>query len=118
MAKLTYTTLVEADKKVISNGCGGKGSTVPVPDFLFKASCDQHDFYYWRGGEEKDREAADEAFYKYMKIDSAEQSKGFLQSAISLSWAYVYYKAVRYFGKPYFNYGPMKTEADLATLTS
>ena len=110
---LRYTDLTSTEKDKICNGCGGKGTVVPVPDFLFKASCNHHDFYYWLGGDEDTREAADAAFYKYMKIDSHEQSKGLLQAAISLSWAYVYYKAVRYFGKPYFSYGTMKTEANL-----
>ena len=111
---LRYVDLTQVQKGLICNGCGGKGSIIPVPNFLFKASCNQHDFYYWRGCTEDAREAADDAFYKYMNIDVAESGKSLLVKVWYYSWAYVYYKFVRKLGGSYFHYSKMmRTLEDL-----
>jgi len=110
---LRYSDLTQVQKDNICNSCGGKGSLIPVPNFLFKASCNQHDFYYWRGGTESDREAADDAFYKYMKIDIAEGTYTFVDALWYHTWALVYYLAVRQFGDKYFYYGEMRTIEDI-----
>ena len=111
---LKYSDLTQEQKDFICNGCGGKGSRVPVPNFLFKASCNQHDFYYWRGCTEEDRAFSDEEFYRFMKIDVEEQSDGLAQYLIAHMWAYIYYKAVGTSGKGYFSYNDrMKTIEDL-----
>jgi len=109
---LRYRDLTPARKKQICNGCGGKSGVIPVPEFLFHASCNHHDFYYWIGGTEEDRKKADLAFYKYMKLDIVNEDSRFKRMYYS-AWAYTYYKAVRVFGRKYFSYGKQKTMKDL-----
>ena len=103
---LKYRDLTPEQKAKICNGCGGKGGFIKPPQFLFRASCNQHDFYYWRGGTELDRKKADDAFYRFMKMDanSAEWYRVVFYRMIAFS----YYRAVRAFGKKYFSYGKMK----------
>ena len=110
---LKYSDLTAEQKAKICNGCGPKGGLIPIPDFLFKASCDQHDFYYWRGGDESHREVADTTFYKYMKIDIEDKGLPLVPYLIAHSWAYAYYSAVKYFGKSYFYYGEPRTILDI-----
>jgi len=86
----------------VTNGCGGKGSFINPPEFLFHASCCKHDELYTIGGTEVDRKKADDKFYELMLADT-ERSKGFDRYYFKV-WAYTYYKAVRFFGKKYFNY--------------
>ena len=109
---LHYRDLTPEQKKQICNGCGGKGGFINPPEFLFHASCNHHDFFYWRGGKEEDRKKADLAFYKYMTLDIVNEDSRFKRMYYS-AWAYTYYKAVRIFGKKYFNYGKQKTMKDL-----
>ena len=99
---LRYKDLTDTQKQAICNGCGGKGGFINPPEFLFHASCNHHDFKYWLGCTEDDRKDADEAFYRWMKIDIA-SAKWYLKPYYHL-WAYTYYKAVRLFGKKYFYY--------------
>ena len=101
-ARLRYLT--DEQIKKLSNGCGGKGSIVPTPQFLFRASCDKHDVLYTIGGTEKDRRNADEAFYRYMKIDVDMQNRWVKRKWYAII-AYTYYKVVRWMGKKYFRYG-------------
>lgn len=82
--------------------CGGKGSMINPPDFLFRASCYKHDALYDKGGTEEDRRRADDRFYELM-LEDTERSEGFDRYYFKL-WAYAYYKAVRLFGSKYFNY--------------
>ena len=46
---LHYKDLSQLQKEIICNGCGKKGGVIPVPNFIFLASCNKHDFKYWRG---------------------------------------------------------------------
>ena len=109
---MRYSDLTEDQKSKICNGCGAKGGLVKVPSFIFKASCNQHDFYYWRGREESDRLKADESFYRNMKIDI--QDEKWYSKPFHHVWAYTYFKAVRIFGKKAFNYSiNYKTLADI-----
>lgn len=111
---LTYSELTQEQRDKISNGCGGKGSWIPVPNFIFKASCNQHDFYYWRGCSEEDKVKADKAFYRFMRMDIADLpvSKFWLKLCYH-GWALTYYLSVRQFGKSYFHYADeMKTLED------
>jgi hypothetical protein len=104
--------LDELKRKGIINGCGAKNSIIKVPNFIFKASCNQHDFYYWRGNTEELRKYADDTFYELMKEDIKEV-KGFFKKAHYHIWAYTYYKAVRLEGHKHFNYGRLKTIEDI-----
>lgn len=98
--------------KKLSNGCGGKSGLIPVPEFIFHASCDKHDVLYTIGGIEADRKKADDTFYKYMQLDIVNEDSRLKRIYYSV-WAYVYYKSVRLFGKKYFSYGKQKTMKDL-----
>lgn len=93
-----YRDLTPEQKKLLCNGCGGKGSWVPVPDFRFSASCDHHDYNYLLGHTEEDRKKADDQFYKAMRDDA-----GWNMRHLILAW--IYYRAVRWKGKKYFRYG-------------
>ena len=100
--KLRYSSLTDIQKKYICNGCGGKGGWFNPPEFLFHASCNQHDFYYWRGGDEDDRKKADKDFYEFMKKDASEAP--WWRKPFSMTSAFIYYKSVRYMGNKFFNY--------------
>ena len=109
---IKYADLTLTQKAFICDGCGGKGGLINPPEFLFHASCNHHDFLYWRGGTEEDRKAADDAFYELMKEDIAECS-WYLRPHYHL-WAYTYYKSVRLIGKKFFFHADeMKTMVDL-----
>lgn len=109
---LHYKSLTKRQRKFICNGCGGKGGFVNPPEFLFHASCNHHDFLYWRGGTEEDRENADNAFYDFMKKDIAE-AKWYKRTYYSVL-AFTYFKAVRKFGEEFFFYASRcKNEKDL-----
>ena len=100
---IRYRELTEEQKKFVCNGCGGKSGFINPPEFLFNASCNHHDFLYWRGCTEADREVADKQFYEMMLKDIAE-AKWYLKPHYHI-WAYTYYKSVRLIGKKFFYYG-------------
>jgi hypothetical protein len=104
MEKLKYKDLTPEEKRKICNGCGGKGGKINPPEFKFNASCNHHDFNYWRGHTESDRRKADKEFYKAMKGDA--RKLPWYRRSIHFSLAYIYYKAVRISGKKFFYYGP------------
>ena len=109
---LKYSETTIEDRAKICNGCGGKGGWFNPPEFLFHASCNQHDFYYWRGGDEIARKEADKAFYRFMKVD-AEEAGGFLKRKFHRVMAWIYYRAVRWSGKKFFYYGEPRTKEDI-----
>lgn len=81
---------------------------MPVPEFFFHASCDHHDFNYWLGCTEADREKADNEFYEAMK-----QDVGWKWWRLPLAWTY--YMAVRICGGACFHYADReRDENDLA----
>ncbi len=47
--KPTYSDLSPEQKATFGNGCGLYARFLNVPDFIFTASCNQHDFNYRRG---------------------------------------------------------------------
>lgn len=108
---IKYHELSNEQKQTICNGCGGKGGWIDPPEFLFHASCNQHDFYYWRGGTEEDRHTADAQFYEFMKKDAKDAL--WYNKPLCYILSFVYYKFVRIFGKKYFEYGEMKSTKDL-----
>jgi hypothetical protein len=104
---LHYSDLTPEQKKIICNGCGPKGNMVPVPDFLFTASCDQHDFHYWRGCTEADRFHADNEFLLAMIKDAGNDEA--LREI-----ARFYFMAVRTWGWTCFHYADhQRDENDL-----
>jgi hypothetical protein len=120
-----FEQLTEDQKATLCNGCGGKGGTVPVPQFMFHASCDRHDYHYWIGCTEADRHAANLDFYARLIRDadrSADDKFWLWRWAVRASLhdaARIYYEAVEYFGKRYFHYADKKrTMADVLALTA
>ncbi|MBE3141820.1 MAG: hypothetical protein IMZ53_14690 [Thermoplasmata archaeon] len=105
---ISYKDLTKEQEAVICNGCGPKGGWVPVPEFFMHASCDHHDFRYWKGGSETDRKAADLDFLIMMLKDA-----GYDQ--VKQSLAFTYWMAVRLFGSVCFHYSDReRDEKDLA----
>ena len=97
-----YNELTTEERSQICNGCGAKGGHIPVPNFIFTASCDLHDYNYTIGGSEEDRKRYDYGFYRAMKRDA--DTFTFPKRQYYKMWAYVYFKAVRKFGSKHFNY--------------
>ncbi len=59
-----YEDLTPEEKKEICNGCGGKGGWIKPPHrVFFEASCNHHDYGYWKGCTEEDRKKCDKKFY-------------------------------------------------------
>lgn len=104
---IRYRDLTEEQKALICNGCGPKGGWVPVPEFFMHANCDHHDFNYWIGCTEKDRNKADRQFYKEARRDAR-------WNPVKLSLALTYFLAVRFFGAVCFHYADKeRDEIDL-----
>ncbi len=100
MTRIRFKDLNKEQKKFICNGCGGKGSWIPVPNFMFAASCDHHDFNYWLGCNEEHREKADEQFLQALLEDAGKSRYIYLFKF----WAKVYYRAVRFRGHKFFHF--------------
>jgi hypothetical protein len=115
--KIRYNNLTQFQKNIICNGCGGKGSILKAPKWLFNASCNRHDFNYWIGCKESDRLKADRQFLKAMRIDISEMF--FLLKLIRHLEAQLFYFFVRKFGKKFFYYGEKERNSnDLETFIS
>jgi hypothetical protein len=115
MTDISFKDLTEEEKKLVCNGCGGKGGLIDPPEFFFKASCNHHDFNYWRGCTESDRKKADKGFYEAMKEDVKLQPV--FKRPFFYLMAWIYYRAVRWQGKKFFNYGDRRrTREDLEKL--
>ena len=117
--KCRFRNLTQLEIKVICNGCGSKGGWFKPPDYRFRASCDHHDFNWWLGGNDLDRELADDKFLREMLHDATFDRCGRRRPAWRRWWykgaAYRYYYAVRIrqsapvvklIGKGTFNYHP------------
>ena len=105
---IRYADLTEEQKLVICNGCGPKSGWVPVPEFFCHANCDHHDFNYWIGCTEEDREKADREFLEAMLLDAG-------NNKAKQTIAMTYWMAVRLFGKAFFHYSDHeRDEYDLA----
>jgi len=91
------------------NGCGGDGSCINPPNFIFKASCNKHDKLYEAGGKEIDRFVADLLFWWYMHKDVRGFAKKYwyiypVSYTLAFLWAALYCVSVRIGGKKFFNY--------------
>lgn len=74
---------------------------------FFRSACELYDVLYEHGGSEHDRKRADARLYQDMVKHSTEYFKDRLMvgsQAWFLMLAYLYYLAVRAFGRPNFNY--------------
>jgi hypothetical protein len=98
-----FEDLTEKEIAEICNGCGGKGSYVKPPHAVFfNASCNHHDYGYWKGGTEADRKTCDDKFYSEMVKDC--KVLPWYKWLRYRPWCYLYYLAVRKWGKKYFYY--------------
>ena len=102
--RIRYKNLTDKQKLHICNGCGSKGSIIPVPNFIFEACCNHHDFQYWLGCTEEQRKKADQQFLVEMLVDAVRSKRKVFYS----SWAVIYYTAVRLRGKKHFYYAPIQ----------
>ena len=106
-----WNDLTPREIGALTEGCG-----VPdfdPPDLWFHDECRRHDFLYWRGGTREDRREADRIFYNDMRF-KAQQASTSLGRWWRGIWAWIYFKAVDWFGgfNSDFN-GTMKTWEDV-----
>lgn len=102
-----YILLTREQRKEICNGCGAKGG-IPIPDsFLFldiSEACNIHDFRYWIGGTQEDKDIADEEFLD--NLLTIIQDVNFFDELdhIREVEAHIYYIAVKEWGDEAFNF--------------
>lgn len=70
---------LEKVERFVFNGCGSSMTQYLVPDWLpavgsMKEACFQHDLAYWAGGDELDRDSADETFRQMILAKQSERS--------------------------------------------
>ena len=106
--KVHWGDLTKTEQKNFGDGCGALARGLKVPDFIFKASCRQHDFYYSRGGWPWHKMQADWWFYVAMLKD-AWLCKG-LEWFIYSCLATVYFLAVLFISWPFFTYGRWRSK--------
>ena len=95
--RVRFADLTEEERRVICNGCGPKGGFIPVPEFIFNACCDHHDFNYWIGCNRKQRKKADLQFLREMLRDA--NTYPYPEPRNTYRWlARIYYRAVRFGG--------------------
>ena len=82
--KPTFTDLTLEQRLSFGNGCGLEARFLRVPQFIFNASCKQHDFNYTRGGGLKDKAKADWDFFTAMLGDATMSSKPIFYSIMSI----------------------------------
>lgn len=102
--RVRFRHLTPYQKEIICNGCGPKGGPVKPPDFLFRASCNHHDFNYWLGCNKLHRKKADLQFYREMLKDAG-------ANKYYKFWAKCYYRAVRCFGFFCFHWASRQRDA-------
>lgn len=81
-----------------SDGCTG------VPDMIFYRCCVKHDWRYDTGGTEADRLAADIELRECMKARALVQKGAFMRAVWWLPQRWVWFYAVRIFGRSHFTY--------------
>ena len=84
--KVTFSELTKEEQTSFGNGCGLQARLLRVPQFIFKASCTQHDFNYSRGGWIKDKAKADWDFLQAMLEDSKLSSKPVFYAIMSVTY--------------------------------
>ena len=98
---------IPADYK--PNGCGPSGWKGDlVPDTLggidISEACNIHDYMYYVGGTEEDKELADRYFLINMLTIIHRDDTWYTNESIAIKWATNYYVAVVQCGNDYFNY--------------
>lgn len=91
-------------KKTTNEGCGVRGGIEPPYAVFFRASCEKHDRGYIKGGDELDRWYCDVRFLNAMRYDVKRYyRRRFFPRLYFLAWCYLYFWAVRLFGRQHFN---------------
>ena len=85
------------------NGVGSQEYAIKPPELCFALPSVRHDFYYWRGGTEADRLAADRRFLADALVE-ARRYRG-VQRAFYVNAAYLYFYGLRALGTKAFEYG-------------
>ena len=94
-------------------GCGPGRVFFLVPQFIFRASCWQHDFYYARGGDIFDKMEADAMFFSFMLKDINEGQTKFWHKLFYTTMAVLYYLWVSTFGLVFFKYGRYRDKEEI-----
>lgn len=71
---------------------------------FFEASCDLHDFGYWKGWDEERRKECDTKFYEAIIADIARKDYGLIRTTYYTILALIFYGFVRIGGRLSFNY--------------
>jgi len=105
-APVEYWQLPPAAKALICNGCGKKGG-LKFPNRIWgldiRDVCNIHDYMYYAGQTEADREEADRVLRNnLLRIIEADSADIPLLKALRRRRAAKYYYAVRWFGGPAF----------------
>lgn len=111
-----WSDLTKEEQENFGNGCGGLTKFFKVPDFIFEASCRQHDFYYHRGGWFFAKIKADWEFYRAMLRD-CKRYEG-KERLIYTILASGYFCMVLCVGWPFFEYGTSKTKEYILAMDS
>lgn len=102
MTELRFESLTKEQKDYLVDDCGKPGF-LNVPDFVFGAACERHDFDYWVGYSKNDRYLADKRMYNTMK--GAIKGEPWYRRAWLYPVASLYYVTVRALSAPFFYYG-------------
>lgn len=92
--KPKFSDLTPEQQKTFGNGCGLYSKWLRVPQFVYKASCRQHDFNFSRGGGIKDFIKANMDFFRAMLVDASNSDRPIFYSLMS----YLYLAGVTVFG--------------------
>lgn len=98
MEKVSFDDLTKKQQENYGNGCGTPEYFLGVPNFIFTASCRQHDFNYERGGGLYYKIKADVDFYSHMVADAEESTHPLWYTFI----ATIYFIGVSILPIPYF----------------
>lgn len=92
--KPSFSDLTPEQQATFGNGCGLYSRIFKLPQFIFKASCRQHDAYYTIGGWFGDKFYADWHFFIIMLTDAKDSARPVFYSLM----AFLYFLAVSVFG--------------------
>lgn len=107
-----YSDFTKEQISLISNGCGARKFIKPPEIKEFVASCNQHDLYYMRGGNFRDKVIADVQFLAYLLLDIIKVKSVFKMLRYTF-YAGIYFIAVILFGHFSFAYGKQKTKKQI-----
>ena len=110
--EFSYDTLTDEQREYfltyIWNGVGSRDFSVTPPQLIFRGPSAYHDFAYWLGGTEEDRNKADKQFL-IDELDQVRREKHITQKPFYFMMAYVYYLGLAAIGKKAFEYGGPRT---------